>query len=96
MAQLALGREFVSVGAPDAAPLQSIGAMIHASSGWINHIALVTVASVLVTLGVVPGFGTVQMIANLPIMPQEIVFAVWLIVKGVHPSIVLDQEGVTR
>ena len=56
---------------------------------WISvwglvGITLATIGSVLVMLGVIPGFGTVQMIANLPIMPQEIVFAVWLIAKGIH------------
>lgn len=49
-------------------------------------ITLATIASLLVMLGVIPGFGTVQLIANLPILPQEMVFAVWLIVKGIHPT----------
>ncbi len=54
-------------------------------SGWgLVGITLAAIASVLVMLGVIPGFGTVQMIANLPIMPQEIVFAIWLIVKGIN------------
>ncbi len=58
-------------------------------SGWgLIGITLTTIAAVLVMLGVIPGFGTVQMIANLPIMPQEIVFAIWLIVKGINPSAV--------
>ena len=56
-------------------------------SGWgLVGITLTTIGSVLVMLGVIPGFGTVQMILNLPIMPQEMVFAVWLIVKGVDLS----------
>ncbi len=121
IALLALSREFVNAGAPDAAHFQTIGVIIKASSAWINHgvalicwcigafmyygvfyryrlvprwisgwgligITLATIASVLVMLGVIPGFGTVQKIANLPIMPQEIVFAVWLIVKGINLS----------
>jgi hypothetical protein len=58
---------------------------------WISvwgliGITLVTIAAVLVMVGVIPGFGTVQMIANLPILPQEIVLAIWLIAKGVNPS----------
>lgn len=58
-------------------------------SGWgLIGITLTTIAGMLVMLGVIPGFGTVQMIANLPIMPQEIVFAIWLIVKGINPSAV--------
>lgn len=119
IALLALSREFVSAGAPDAAYFQTLGAIIHAGDEWLGNgvmliswcigafmyygifyryrlvprwlsawgligITLTTVASVLVMLGVIPGFGTVQMIANLPIMPQEIVFALWLIVKGVN------------
>jgi hypothetical protein len=61
---------------------------------WISvwgliGISLAAVGSVLVMLGVIPGFGTIQMIANLPIMPQEMVFAVWLILKGIHPSTVM-------
>ena len=57
---------------------------------WISvwgliGITLVTIAGVLVLLGVIPGFGTVQMIASLPIAPQEMVFAIWLIVKGIKP-----------
>ena len=51
-------------------------------------ITLATIASVLVMIGVIPGFGTVQMIASLPILLQEIVFAIWLIAKGVNPSAV--------
>jgi hypothetical protein len=35
-------------------------------------------------LHVIPGFGTVQMLLSLPIFPQELVLAVWLIAKGVN------------
>jgi hypothetical protein len=121
IALLALSRESVNAGAPDAAHFQTIGAIIKASSDWINHgaglicwcigafmyygvfyryrlvprwisgwgligITLTTIAAVLVMLGVIPGFGTVQMIAALPIGLQEIVFAIWLVVKGFSPS----------
>ena len=51
-------------------------------------ITLVTIGSILVMLHVIPGFGTVQMLLNLPIFPQEMVFAVWLIAKGANPSAV--------
>jgi hypothetical protein len=37
-------------------------------------------------LHVIPGFGTVQIILNLPILPQAMVLAVWLIAKGFSPS----------
>jgi len=121
IALLALSREFVAAGAPDAAYFQTIGAIIHAGDEWLgNGVMLITwcigafmyygvfyryrlvprwlsvwgligitwtvISSVLVMLGVIPGFGTVQMIANLPIMPQEIVFALWLIFKGVNAT----------
>ncbi len=49
-------------------------------------ITLTVITSTLVMLGVIPGFGTVQMIANGPIALQEMVFAVWLIAKGVNMS----------
>jgi hypothetical protein len=58
-------------------------------SGWgLVGITLTTIASVLVMLHVVPGFGTVQIVSNLPIALQEMVFAVWLIAKGVNLSAV--------
>ena len=56
-------------------------------SGWgLVGITLTTISSVLVMLHLIPGFGTVQMISNLPIAPQEMVFAIWLIAKGVNSS----------
>jgi hypothetical protein len=58
-------------------------------------IALVTIGSVLVMLHVIPGFGTVQMLLNLPIFPQEMVLAVWLIAKGVNPSAVASGSAKT-
>ena len=125
---LALSREFVAAGAPDAAYFQTMGAVIRAGDEWLSNgamliiwcigafmyyslfyryrlvprwlsvwglvgITLTTIASVLVMLGVIPGFGTVQMIANLPIMPQEIVFAIWLIAKGVNTSAATSQAA---
>ena len=42
----------------------------------------------LVMLQVIPGFGTIQMVANLPIALQEMVFAIWLIAKGINSSAV--------
>jgi hypothetical protein len=58
-------------------------------------IALVTIGGVLVMLHVIPGFGTVQMVLNLPIFPQEMVLAVWLIVKGVNSSAVASEAAIT-
>ena len=42
---------------------------------------LTIVVSVLVMLDVIPGFGTFQTAANMPIALQEMVLAVWLIIK---------------
>jgi len=56
-------------------------------SGWgLVGITLTIISSVLVMLHIIPGFGTVQVVANLPIALQEMVFAVWLIAKGVNST----------
>ena len=45
--------------------------------------AILSMASVaLVTVGLIAPFSTTQIILNLPILPQELVFAAWLIAKG--------------
>ncbi len=49
-------------------------------------VSLTIAAAALVMFNVIPAFGTVQMLANLPIMPQELVFAAWLIARGVKLS----------
>lgn len=65
-------------------------------SGWgLISVTLVTIASVLVMFGVIPGFGTVQGAANLSIFAQEMVLAVWLIAKGFHPSAVATVSAKT-
>ncbi len=65
-------------------------------SGWgLVSLALVIIASGLIMFGVIPGFGTVQVIANLSILLQEMVFAVWLIAKGVNPSAVASPSAKT-
>lgn len=116
---LALSREYVNAGAPDATFYQTIGTVIQTGGEWISNgvtlifwcigafmyygifyrfhlvprwlsawglvgITLTVVTSTLVMVGIIPGFGTVQMISNLPIALQEMVFAVWLIAKGIH------------
>jgi len=58
-------------------------------------ITLVTIGGVLVMLHVIPGFGTVQLLLNLPIFPQEMVLAVWLIAKGVNSSAVASKSAKT-
>jgi hypothetical protein len=56
-------------------------------SGWgLVSITLTITGSALVMIGLIPAFGTLQIAANLSILVQEMVFAVWLIAKGVNSS----------
>jgi hypothetical protein len=65
-------------------------------SGWgLVGIALTTISSALVMLHIIPGFGTVQVVSDLPIALQEMVFAIWLIAKGVNPSAVASLAAKT-
>jgi hypothetical protein len=58
-------------------------------SGWgLVGITLTIITSLLVMFRLIPPFGTIQFVANVPILLQEMVFAVWLIVKGINPSAV--------
>jgi hypothetical protein len=50
---------------------------------------LTIMVSVTVMLEVIPAFGTLQMAANMPIALQEMVLAVWLIVKGFNNPVVV-------
>ena len=50
-------------------------------------IALALPTAVLAMLNLIPAFGTLQNAANLPIGLQELVFAGWLIFKGVKVSV---------
>lgn len=58
-------------------------------SVWgLAGISLTILGCILVNAHLVSAFGTFQVISNVPIALQEMVFAVWLIVKGVaSPSI---------
>ncbi len=49
-------------------------------------ITLTIISALLVMFHLVLPFGTIQVFLNLPILPQELVLAVWLIVKGINPS----------
>jgi Domain of unknown function (DUF4386) len=49
-------------------------------------IILTLLSALLVMFHLLPPFGTIQVILNLPILPQELVLAVWLFVKGFNPS----------
>jgi hypothetical protein len=51
-------------------------------------IALTIIGALLVMFNLIPPAGTIQIILNLPILPQELVLAVWLIAKGINPSAV--------
>ena len=57
-------------------------------SGWGVIAAIMTMLSaVFVMYGLIAPFSTAQVILNLPILPQELVLAVWLIIKGFNPSL---------
>lgn len=65
---------------------------------WISvwgliGITLTTISAVLLMAGLIPGFGTVQLIFNLPIAPQEMIFAAWLIAKGVNLAAAPSRPG---
>jgi hypothetical protein len=49
-------------------------------------ITLTIISTLLVMFHLIPPFGTIQVVLNLVILPQELVLAVWLILKGFDPS----------
>ena len=49
-------------------------------------ITLNIISALLVMFHLLPPAGTIQVILLMPILPQELVMAVWLIAKGVKPS----------
>jgi len=56
-------------------------------SGWgLVGITLTIVTTLLVLFRLISPMGTIQVVLNLPIGVQEMVLAVWLIVKGFNPS----------
>jgi hypothetical protein len=48
-------------------------------------ITLTIISALLVMFHLLPPFGTIQVLLNMPILPQELVLAVWLIVRGFNP-----------
>jgi len=58
-------------------------------------ITLTIISALLVMFHLLPPFGTIQVILNLPILPQELVLAVWLIAKGFNPSAVTSGTAKT-
>ena len=66
-------------------------------SGWgIVGVILGLVAATFVLFGVTSYMSTTQVVLNLPIAVQEIVLAVWLIVKGFNPSAIASGSAKTR
>ena len=58
-------------------------------------ITLTIIGALLVMFHLIPPAGTIQIILNLPILPQEMVLAVWLIAKGVNPGAVASLSAKT-
>jgi len=64
-------------------------------SGWgLVGAMLSMVSGLLVMLRLIGPFSTFQIVLNLPIAPQEMVLAVWLIVKGFNPSVIASEPHV--
>jgi hypothetical protein len=62
-------------------------------SGWGIVAAILGILScVLVLVGLITPFGTEQIVMAIPMLPQEIVLAVWLIVKGFNPSVIASES----
>ena len=62
-------------------------------SGWGIVAGILTMVSCLLTMyGLIAPFSTAQIVLNLPILPQELVLAVWLIVKGFNPSVIASKS----
>ncbi len=58
-------------------------------------ITLTIISAVLVMFQVIAPFSTIQIIFQMPILPQELVLAVWLIAKGFNPSTVASRAAKT-
>ena len=58
-------------------------------------IALTSISCMLVMFHLIPTAGTIQVILSLPILVQELVMAVWLIVKGFNPSVIASLSATT-
>jgi len=64
---------------------------------WISVWGLVAailgiLSCVLVTVGLIAPFSTEQVLLAVSMFPQEIVLAVWLIVKGFNPSVIASES----
>lgn len=70
-------------------------------SRWISVWGLVfgilgIVSCALVSTGLIAPFSTVQVVMLIPMLPQEIFLAVWLIVKGFNPSAIASLSAKTE
>ena len=62
-------------------------------SGWGLVAAILGMLScVLVLIGVIAPFGTEQVVIAIPMLPQEMVLAAWLIAKGFNPSVIASKS----
>jgi hypothetical protein len=65
-------------------------------SGWgFIAILLHLATGFLIMFHLMSGFSTINMVVNLPIALQEMVMAVWLIVKGFNPSAIASESAKT-
>jgi len=67
---------------------------------WISVWGLVfgisgMISCALVSIGLIAPMGTEQVLMIIPMLPQEIVLAVWLIVKGFNPSAIASLSATT-
>jgi len=126
---VALGQEYITGGAPDAAYFQTMGALLRDGhdaigtiliivfslgalmlyyllyqskliprwiSGWGFFAILLHLATgFLIMFHLMVPFSTINLVVNLPIGLQEMVMAVWLIVKGFNPSAVASLSAKT-
>ena len=58
-------------------------------------ITLTIISAMLVMFHLIPSAGTIDIALNMPILPQELVLAVWLIAKGFNPSTVASMAANT-
>jgi hypothetical protein len=49
-------------------------------------------STVLVLVGLIAPFGTEQVAMSVPMLPQEMVLAAWLIVKGFNPAVIASKS----
>jgi hypothetical protein len=65
-------------------------------SAWgLIGITATIISALLVMFHLIPSAGTVQVILNMVILPQELVLAVWLIAKGFNPPAVASGAAKT-